>query len=692
MSTTRRPLPLARVASIAAAAVLVLTPPSDMSGSEWTETFRILGQEDSGAPGRPNLDARPYQRDILDAIADPDFEEVTVVGPSQWGKTFCMGSAVGQIIHQAPAPTMIVFDTLGAAKKWSRTRLDSMVKSTPVLTPLISQAGRSRSNTMLEKQFRGGVVVMVGANTPGGLASQPIKNLFFEELDRIPIDQEVSKEGDFEDLAIARTTDPAFLPQRKIYRSSSPTELGRSRIVRAFNRSDMRYRFFKCPHCGHLQRPEWEQVKLQGEDAEAATYTCSGSGCTIHGPELRRAMRAGRWIATRPEVRRHAGFWLSGLEVRDLSYVVQEFLKAKHKAGGPREWKNTVLGELFNTREGEEAKATGLLARARAETYSSGEVPDGVAVLTAGVDVQTSNPQRLEVVVRGHGLAGEQSTILHRVIPGNLFTLTPWDELEDLLLHEFPRQSGGVLRIKAAAIDTGGHFRKQVLDFRKRPRMTAIVHPVKGASRYQRKLCVRAKTAYVLHFVDTVQAKDAIFGALQIPAPGPGFQHFPNDTEEVYFQQLLSERPCSQGGKRAYERYPKDAAAEVLDCHVYSEAAWSIMRGPELNLEKMLSGLPVRIGVPRTPMGDTEDTVQPAPATPPQEDPMPPRPSRTSRVTVKVIETPLVLEAEPEAKPEAVATPAPAPVQSTVQSTVQTTTKSLRPVRPYRPRRPIGGW
>lgn len=564
-----------------------LRPPPDVQGASWAARYRVLSSEDSGAPGRWDLEARPYQNEIMDCACDLVHEFTTVIGPSQWGKTAVGLNIIGRTIHIDPGPIMVVHPTISAAQKWSKTRFSPMARDCPELVALLAPAvSRDSSNTILEKTFPGGLLVNVGANAPAGLASQPIKYLVFEELDRVPIDVTAGEEGDYEALAIARTTDANYRLCRKIYRSSSPTLQNASRIDRAWKQSDQRYWMIACPHCNFEQRLAWEGISYDDEYPLDAIYQCQGNGCGITEPLLRRAVRRGRWVATRPEITGHAGFWISGLMVRPMAYIVMEFLEAR-KGGSQllQTWKNTCLGELWNTREGEEAKVEGLLKRARSEKYSSGTVPNGVAILSAGIDVQTSNPQRVEVVVRGTGVGYEQWTIQHLVIAGNLATAEPWDKLEEFLLKEFPREDGSMMKIRAVAIDTGGHFRGEGLKFRKRAQMQGLVYPIKGASHFQRAIAVRAKTKYALWMLDTVQIKDHVYGNLTVETPGPRFQHFPNDLDQIYFDQLLGERPVHVAGRRGYEPYPKGRAVEILDCTVYAEAALHIS-GP-WNLEDL---------------------------------------------------------------------------------------------------------
>lgn len=605
--------------AILRAALTILQPPPDVTGSEWTGEYRMLSQEDSGAAGRWDLAARPYQNEIMDVAADYIHEFVTILGPSQWGKTAVMGNSIGRIIHLDPGPIMVVHNTIHAAQKWSKTRFAVMVRDCPVLHDLVAPSkSRDSGNTILEKSFRGGLIINVGANAPAGLASQPIRYLFFEEIDRVPKDQSAGKEGDYEDLAIARTTDENFIRVRKIYRSSSPTIQGASRSERAWNVSDQRYWHFRCPHCGHEQRTFWENVVFEETNVEAATYACSAAGCEITEAEFRRAIRSGCWIATRPEVKNHAGFWIHGLMVRSMAYIVAEFIKARK--GGIQTlitWKNTCLGELWNLRDGDAEQVEGLQERARSSNYMAGEVPDGVGLLVAAIDVQDD---RLELLIMGVGVGEETWRIVRIVIPGNLATKEPWDRAEAFLNQDWPRLSGGALRVRAAAVDIGGHFSKHVYAFCRRPGLRGRAFAVKGATTSQAKLVRRSGSKARLWLVDTVTAKDQILGCLKIGTPGAGFANFPQDMDGDYFEQLLAERPIHKAGRRGYEKVTPDARNEALDLEVYCAAALAIYAPRDL--EALVS---------RTQVLKDEAPKQEAPAEAPpaQEDVVAPAKSPT---------------------------------------------------------------
>jgi Phage terminase large subunit gpA, ATPase domain/LAGLIDADG-like domain len=131
-----------------------------------------------------------------------------------------MGSNwIGYVIHHAPGPMMAVWPTVEMAKRNSKQRIDPLVEESGVLAELIAPArSRDSGNTVLAKEFRGGVLVMTGANSAVGLRSMPVRYLFLDEVDGYPAD--VDGEGDALSLAEARTRTFA---RRKIFIVSTPT-------------------------------------------------------------------------------------------------------------------------------------------------------------------------------------------------------------------------------------------------------------------------------------------------------------------------------------------------------------------------------------------------------------------------------------------------------------------------------------
>ena len=200
----------------------LLTPPPDLSVSEWADLYRRLSSESSAEPGRWRTDRAPYQRKIMDQINNPEVETIILMTSSQVGKTEIILNTIGYHIDYDPAPIMVMQPTVEMANTFSKTRLAPMLRDTPALKGKVADPkSRNSGNTILEKSFPGGVVVMVGANAPAGLASRPIRILLADEVDRFPVS--AGTEGDPLSLAEKRTT--TFYNRKKIF-VSTPTIKG----------------------------------------------------------------------------------------------------------------------------------------------------------------------------------------------------------------------------------------------------------------------------------------------------------------------------------------------------------------------------------------------------------------------------------------------------------------------------------
>jgi phage terminase large subunit GpA-like protein len=81
---------------------------------------------------------------------------------------------------------------------------------------------RDSGNTILSKDFLGGLLIMTGANSAVGLRSMPARYLFMDEIDAYPGD--VDGEGD--PILLAERRSATFKRRRKIFMVSTPTVKG----------------------------------------------------------------------------------------------------------------------------------------------------------------------------------------------------------------------------------------------------------------------------------------------------------------------------------------------------------------------------------------------------------------------------------------------------------------------------------
>jgi phage terminase large subunit GpA-like protein len=100
------------------------------------------------------------------------------------------------------------------------------------------------------------------------------------------------------------------------------------------------------------------------------------------------------------------------------------------------------LGETWEEETGAKLGADSLSERA--EFYPAGEVPKGAVILTAGVDVQDN---RVAVGLYAWGAGEECWLISHTEIYGDPAGQKLWEQVDDLLLRDYPHAEGGRLKV-----------------------------------------------------------------------------------------------------------------------------------------------------------------------------------------------------------------------------------------------------
>ena len=234
-------------------------PDPNLTVSQWADAHRKLSSRASAEPGQYRTARTPYLREIMDALSPSHpAQRVTFMKAAQVGATEAGNNWIGFVIHHAPGPMLAVLPTLEMAKRTSRGRIDPLIEDSPALKERVQPArSRDAGNSMLSKEFPGGILVLTGANSATGLRSMPARYIFLDEVDAYPASAD--EEGDPVTLAEARAT--TFAHRRKVFMVSTPTIRGLSRIEREFEASDQRRYFVPCPHCGHMQWLQFERLR-----------------------------------------------------------------------------------------------------------------------------------------------------------------------------------------------------------------------------------------------------------------------------------------------------------------------------------------------------------------------------------------------------------------------------------------------
>ncbi|MCZ8150138.1 MAG: phage terminase large subunit family protein [Roseomonas sp.] len=233
----------------------------------------MLGSRASAEPGPWRTSRTPYLKDVMDALsAVHPARRVVFMKGAQVGATESGNNWLGYIMHHVPAPALAVQPTVELAKRFSRQRIDPLLEETPALRERVAPArARDSGNTMLSKEFPGGILVLTGANSAVGLRSMTARFLFLDEVDAYPGD--VAGEGD--PIALAEARARTFGWRRKAFLVSTPTIAGRSRIEREYLASDQRRFFVPCSECGEMQWLRFERLIWEKGAPETARYHCA---------------------------------------------------------------------------------------------------------------------------------------------------------------------------------------------------------------------------------------------------------------------------------------------------------------------------------------------------------------------------------------------------------------------------------
>jgi phage terminase large subunit GpA-like protein len=499
-------------------------------------------------------------------------------------------NTLGYFIDVDPGPILLVYPTVTMAQKVSRQRVAPLIRNCESLRNKIRKPATWRydggSDSLLMKTFRGGMLVLGGAERPQSLSQFPMRIVLLDEIDRYKSD--VGEEGDPTQLAITRTVN---FWNRKIVLSSTPTIKNASRIELAYGNSSQGRWCLPCPSCKEFQELRWNQIDYSTTKGKVL---CRCTYCQNLFTKVKWLSGSGKWIHRYPD-RRVKGYFLNALPSPWVPWelLVSEWLEAnKAKRMG-----NTALLKVFiNTKLAEtyEDYAFRIESHAlydRREVFRS-EVPEGVYVLTVGCDIQDVQ-KRINYEVVGWGKNYESWGIEYGTILADPRE-KEWHDLFDSLVFNrvWKFANGRGIQVRKGLIDANGAIGPYVYYYTKRrqPRIfsckgssheTFIQSTFTGGHRLDLKY---NSTWYPIF---TLVGKDELMQRLFVSEAGSGFCHFPcgEDEEDVrgytndYFIGLTSEQKHETVNNLGYTvfKYKKEGASrtsgEPLDCRIYARAA-----------------------------------------------------------------------------------------------------------------------
>jgi phage terminase large subunit GpA-like protein len=569
-----------------------IKPDPVITPREWADTYRIL-PDSSARPGKFSSDFTPYVREPMDRLSVHDpAQKVIVKKSSQVGFTEVGNNWLGYVIDVAPAGMLYVMPTDTMMKDTSKNRIEKMIESTPAITDKIAaKRSKDSSNTLLFKEFRGGFVKMVGANSPVGLASTAVRYVYMDEIDRYPLS--VGGEGSAEGLAETRTI--TFGARKKILLTSTPTRKGLSAIDIRFESTGQRYYHVPCPFCNEFQILVIDQIVYEPGNYADVKYKCACCDALIDERFKGRMLKQGKWIAKYPEREDGIiyGYFINALYSPSSWFPWSQLVKERDEAENdiPKKivFTNTKLGLAYETEEkGDKPDWENIYDRA--EDYEQGVPFSSVAFITAGVDVQAD---RLEIEVVGWIKGKTSQSIEYIQLIGDTNQAEVWGDLSKLLMKTWVRQGdNAIVPLRLMALDTGYNTVK-AYEFAQKHGTSRVI-PVKGMD----KLSMYFQAPKAVDILKAGQKvgkvkvwgvgvsiiKTDVYGALGLRVDSDtgvvpdGYCYFPT-RDPSYFRGLTAEEIIQVTNKRGYPEFiwhKKYKRNEPLDCRVYARAAAAI--------------------------------------------------------------------------------------------------------------------
>lgn len=561
-------------------ALQYLSPPEQITVSEWAEQYRMLDSKSSAMPGPWSNSVTPYLVGVMDEFNNYETEEIIFVKPTQIGGTEALQNMIGYIVMQDPSPTMIVYPTDTLAKSVSENRLQPMLRSTPEIAKRFDE-----NSSLLELQFDGMYLTLVGSNSPSGLASKPIRFLMMDEVDKYP--GASNREADPIKLARERTK---TFHNKKIYMTSTPT-LKTGHIWKAKESADIEKHFFvPCPHCGEYIEFKFQNIRFPDDEgmsyadrAEFATYVCQECGSIITDNDKHNMLRLGEWRIVRHNTKyvRTVAFWINTLYSPFVRWadIAKEFLLTKDD---PEEFQNFTNSWLAEPWEDTKLKTNADLVMERQTEVPAHVVPSWAKMLTAGVDVQEIS---LYWSIRAWGDYLTSQNIAH----GQALS---FDEIDRIMNLEYMTEDGTPMLVSLCLVDSGDQT-DMVYDYCTYHSEYAL--PVKGSSHAQlshyklSKINKEGSAAYgmTLVLVDGGKYKDMIAGRMRKPN-GRGSWMVYDGCDYEYAMQVTSEHKVnvkSNGTvKQVWQLKHSHGDNHYLDTEVYAMAAADILGVRTLHL------------------------------------------------------------------------------------------------------------
>lgn len=582
--------------------------------SEWADEHFYLSPGVSYVAGP--WKTLPYQRDIMDCISTDHIKTIDCLKSARLGWTKIIVAAVLYFAEHKKRNTGLYLPSAKSASDFMKSHIDAGIRDVEQVHPLCPWRGKKspHSTTDLKLFSSGKQLRVLGGTAPRNYDEHTWDVVIYDELDRFPGNVGgTSKKEKGSPLALGdKRIEGSYFP--KSLRGTTPASKSDSLIARSVSLADETFYFeVPCPHCGKYQKLEFGGpdadfgLKWTDRDPMTTQYLCKHCHALFDRQAAIEVQDQGIWWSRKHEndvevsavqisrdelggitftdadgnetpTPEHVAFVIWSIYSHQLEWsdITKQFLAIKNNQEAQITFTNSTLGEVWDD-EPEDPIDTTLLIMRR-EKYQAA-VPDGVCVLTAGVDTQIN---RLEFEIVGWGADEESWSIDYGRIFGDPSKPEIWQKLREQLSRQFRMDDGTILEVKMVCHDAGGHFADQVKKFsRENDPLWHI--PIMGRgdalANFPKK---KNRDGVYLTYVGMNASTQIVYQRWGIVEKGPGYCHFPirEDYDEALFRQFTAERHVRsfKSGREIWEWKAGSRLNEASDCRRYAFAAIRILQ------------------------------------------------------------------------------------------------------------------
>lgn len=577
--------------------------------SQCAEQRRILSKKESRYDGPWSNSLCPYIIEIQDSLSDMPTREVWVQKGAQSAGTEVGNNWVLQTVEEDPASMMIIMPDEATAKKEFRTRIKPMFESTPSLLRHLKNGDLRNLNIGQETELDRMFLFMGWAGSAVSMSSTPIQKIIIEEAAKCQM--AVGWEANAYELL--RDRQKTFSDISKLYANSTPILEG-DLFDWEMKDTDCRKYWLKCPFCRQYHIANQEYMELDHNsvghlfpaehynDPQCSRYICPKCEKIWDDWKRWQAVSEGKWapqdckvedgkivgkIFSNPK----RGYYINQFMIypgfstlSKIAYQKAQATVAK-KNGDKKKLQNYInswLGENWIEKEKETA-IDRLLPHIG--THKIETVPDGVQIITIGIDVQMDH---IWFKAAGWGYRSEVWSVEEgRIETGDVKQMQNWDIVEELIIKNwhFANDDKKTLSAILTAVDCGD-FQEEVIEFCARMQSKGLaVIPVKGSGlgKYEIYKSEKIRGGKMLRYdLNVNNIKNRLFRLLyEVKDSGPGFWHLHSETSQEVLEHLTSEHQIAEKVSLRKTRLiwqPKGEhkANHLWDAAVYATAAAEI--------------------------------------------------------------------------------------------------------------------